>query len=724
MDSRLDASANETQDTAAAADGETSEERCRKSLFLTDPEIDRQRLLDRKGERVAGTCEWILEDPTYQSWLQDDPELLWICGDAGKGKTMMSVFLTQTLEGKNRDNIIYYFCNSEDERNSTPSAILRALIWQMMAKRPELASLVLPYFESPERTQDVLSTPGILFEIFTELAQDPTMTPMYCLIDGLDECDHDSIRWIASHLAGLYCGPRMVKMRICVVSRDILELRQARQILLDPDNNDKVETDISTFTSKKMEDLTRRHNLSEDLSLQIQKQLLQKSEGTFLWIGYAVSELLTKATIMQVLEALEELPAALPALYSRMIRNIAADKLQICISILRWVALAMRSLSVEELADAVQWHVPSQLTPDRAAQDHISLCKPLISVQGEKVVLVHQSAKDYLLRTEPDDDPVVESARIKKAESHLAMADRCLMALGGDTALVRLRYAQEFWPEHAKRCGTLATSWISSNQYFFGQRSEPRECWWQFYVYNTLHHFSDLPLEEHEPERPRLHIACLIGFTQWIDDILSSKDRAENHGTWERSIHHNRDDLATSLHFAVLGSDLETIEYLLRKGADPNQKYQGWQSPFEYIVQRSRAPEREAIFECMLAHGADTNAMLSIAIQTRDTRLLEKAIEYSASLNLPIKEERSEDSLTSLHRAVRAWHSDQGSPIIRRLLEMGADPLVEDSNGRTALQYAHDASMLDRIGRGWRTNAKKKSRVITGIFEEFGYSDA
>jgi hypothetical protein len=116
--------------------------------------------------------------------------------------------------------------------------------------------------------------------------------------------------------------------------------------------------------------------------------------------------------------------------------------------------------------------------------------------------------------------------------------------------------------------------------------------------------------------------------------------------------------------------------------------------------------------------------MLSIAIQTRDTRLLEKAIEYSASLNLPIKEERSEDSLTSLHRAVRAWHSDQGSPIIRRLLEMGADPLVEDSNGRTALQYAHDASMLDRIGRGWRTNAKKKSRVITGIFEEFGYSDA
>lgn len=273
----LHAPANTIQDVNAT-DGETSEEKCRRSLFLTDPEIGRQRLLDRKGERVAGTCEWILADPTYQSWLRDDPDLLWICGGPGKGKTMMSIFLSQKFERQNRDDIIYYFCNSEDDRNSTSSAILRALIWQIMMKRPALASLVLPYFQSQERAQAVVSTPGTLFGIFVQLAQDATMTPMYCLIDGLDECEQDSIRWIASHLAKLYRGTDVIKLRICVVSREILELKNARRILLDPDNNDKVNTDIKAFTSRKMEDLTRRHDLSEDVTLQIRTELLRKSE--------------------------------------------------------------------------------------------------------------------------------------------------------------------------------------------------------------------------------------------------------------------------------------------------------------------------------------------------------------------------------------------------------------------------------------------------------------
>ena len=139
------------------------------------------------------------------------------------------------------------------------------------------------------------------------LTRDPTMTPMVCLIDGLDECEQESVRWMASHLFELYRDPQTMKVRICVVSRDILELRHAKQILLDPDNNDKVDSDINTFTSLKMLDLTRRHNLSCELSSHIQAQLLHKAEGTFLWIGYAVSELLTKSTIVQVLDALEEL---------------------------------------------------------------------------------------------------------------------------------------------------------------------------------------------------------------------------------------------------------------------------------------------------------------------------------------------------------------------------------------------------------------------------------
>jgi hypothetical protein len=514
----------------------------------------------------------------------------------------------------------------------------------------------------------------------------------------------------------------MMKVRICVVSRDILELRPLRQILLDPDNNDKVDTDIETFTSLKMSDLVRRHNLSEDLSSQIQAQLLQKAEGTFPWIGYAVNELLTKATTVQVLEAPEELPTALPSLYSRMIRNIPVEKLHTCISILRWVALAVRTLTVHELADAVEWHVPSELTPDQAAQDYISMCKSLIFLQCGRVVLVHQSVKDYLLRTHPDDDPLVESVRVKKAESHLAMADRCIKVLAGDSALVD--YANLYWPEHAKQCGKLASPWILANDHFFGRGSETRKNWWHFYEKGPHGH----RLMDYGRNPPKLHMACSIGFTQWVEDILSSKRWLLK--PWKRSINHSnsRKGLATPLHLAVHGFHPETVEHLLAMGADPNRKFRKLWSAFQWLIKLLyKFPTGYSILERMLACGADVNHLLAGAIHKRDFRLLELAIKHHASLNLPIEGRfGTARQLMCLNRAVQDWNSDDdGTAMIRRLLEAGADPSMRDKEGKTAIQHArcNNRSMAGRLEDERPKLDEEKLRAITGLFKEYGYSD-
>ena len=75
---------------------------CRNALLLTDPHIDRERLVSAKGTRVPGTCEWITHNASYRAWLNrngdsdgdnsnDNKRLLWISGSLGKSKTMMSV---------------------------------------------------------------------------------------------------------------------------------------------------------------------------------------------------------------------------------------------------------------------------------------------------------------------------------------------------------------------------------------------------------------------------------------------------------------------------------------------------------------------------------------------------------------------------------------------------------------------------------------------------------
>ena len=77
---------------------------CKNALFLSDPAVDRASLISKKGRRVSGTCEWIRDNAAYKSWLEtDQSSLLWIRGGPGKGKTMLSIFLTEEFESITQD---------------------------------------------------------------------------------------------------------------------------------------------------------------------------------------------------------------------------------------------------------------------------------------------------------------------------------------------------------------------------------------------------------------------------------------------------------------------------------------------------------------------------------------------------------------------------------------------------------------------------------------------
>jgi Cdc6-like AAA superfamily ATPase len=149
---------------------------CRNALRLTDPKIDRENLKSAKGKRVAGTCQWIRNNSVYRSWLDGGVRLLWISGGPGKGKTILSIFLTEELESmlQKRENtiLLFFFCSNQDEKRNTAVAILRSLVYQIIVKRPGLVRQhVLPYFETPEKCQDTLSSLESLWIIFRQLLQ-------------------------------------------------------------------------------------------------------------------------------------------------------------------------------------------------------------------------------------------------------------------------------------------------------------------------------------------------------------------------------------------------------------------------------------------------------------------------------------------------------------------------------------------------------------------------
>jgi Cdc6-like AAA superfamily ATPase len=166
---------------------------CQNALFNTDPNMDREKLISNKGVRVQGTCEWIKQYPTFCSWLNGETPLLWISGGPGKGKTIMSIYLTQYLEditaGTESVSLLYYFCNHQDENRNTAVAILRSLIYQIVTRHPPLIKYALPYFVAPYDGKETLKSLETLWVIFGRLVKDAQLGTLLCVVDGLDECN-------------------------------------------------------------------------------------------------------------------------------------------------------------------------------------------------------------------------------------------------------------------------------------------------------------------------------------------------------------------------------------------------------------------------------------------------------------------------------------------------------------------------------------------------------
>ena len=172
--------------------------KCLQALFVSDPTDDREKYVSFKGQPFPQPFGWIMKSETYRSWANHGTgsNLLWLSGEAGMGKTMLTIFLSQVLEQQTAENslVLYYFCEGRDPKRNVPVNILRGLIYTLVKKRPKLMKHLLPDFEVQA---DALFTPDAiepLWRIFTDMIKDPIAGPIYCIIDALDECAPASLR--------------------------------------------------------------------------------------------------------------------------------------------------------------------------------------------------------------------------------------------------------------------------------------------------------------------------------------------------------------------------------------------------------------------------------------------------------------------------------------------------------------------------------------------------
>lgn len=177
---------------------------------------------------------------------------------------MMSVFLTEEIERKYPDNddtiLSYFFCSHQDENRNTGVAVLRTLLYQILTKRPRLAKHALSYFESTEGTQDTIASLETLWVIFRGLINDPELGTMFCLIDGLDECDEVSRKFLLERLAEFLIQSPVTPpagFRLAIASRNVSGLQGSTRVSLDLGKNEETVSDVKHFISTRVKELSR-----------------------------------------------------------------------------------------------------------------------------------------------------------------------------------------------------------------------------------------------------------------------------------------------------------------------------------------------------------------------------------------------------------------------------------------------------------------------------------
>ncbi|KAI5362369.1 putative NACHT nucleoside triphosphatase, P-loop containing nucleoside triphosphate hydrolase [Septoria linicola] len=647
----------------------------RAALFETDPEVDRQNLMHVKGNRVAGTCQWNLKNERYLAWMRGEFPVLTITGGPGKGKSMLADFVISELEKDATDKsaLTYFFCLNDDVKRNNINSVLRGLLYHLIRTRPTLSRRLPTHFFYRERIRSAVTSPDSLWSALMSMTSGATA--ITCVLDGLDECSDDTYFFLSDKLkrSGIV-GPRVV-----LFTRPIHVLRLLPEIQLDPENSIYTGREGVLFIEEKLAKLGSRICITDEFKSCLSETLARRARGTFLWIGFAVNEVLKQKSQTGGEICLSQLPAGLPAFYGRMLHQIRSEMESRCLCLLRWVAMALRPLSITEMAGVFFSDVrgPPSASQKSMIGDLVNECGSILMLKTRysddarylypgrlryfdqhdtSIVLVHQSARDCLLRAEPDSEPGLEYWRLSAVKTNVQVLQACVACVersvyrekmveipdlrndefqNSQSAL--LYYAADYIDMHAKLIPCTASA-IFSKPFFSRPQYAARENWFAAIYRGKRQGWSDLFL-----------LAAFARVVPWMHYLLSQKKQVlelrESVNTVGRSS-------KTLLMYATANGDVEMVRLLLEFGAGVNAKDQaGWRA-----LHFASTTERREIMKILLSKQAEPTAL-------------------------------TVDGKTALHIVV-SHRGQSAGRLIAYLLEHGAPVDMADQAGMIPLIYA------------------------------------
>ena len=439
--------------------------------WLSAVEDQQENRLDGLSDRrQLETCDWILQDSQMQPWIDDDSgdAILWMTGIPGAGKSYLCSLLVENLRSQQRFSTLYYFCDHQSPGENACAMILRTLAVQLLQQNTDVASLVHQAYLMKASNRSVPTMKKLLAHVL------PTSKVARIVIDGIDELDdatqQETLRSLVEiqKNAGQFC-------KLLFSSREEPKIKKSLTAKKHLKLGEKTLGGISLYIKESIKEIQIRFpGIDPNLINRAEHRLHSKAKGMFLWVRLVTKMLVDQISEWEFEHAIDELPDGLEEAYgiikSRIHALCPVQLRQRAFSILYWVCVARRPVSLHEIVDGIAL-CPGQKTLSKRtrcsnpSRDVIEFCAPLLEVQKNGVVgLVHFSAKEYFVHEK-------SGHFVDLAEAHLKIAFSCVINLTSCLDLVRTNkdglsgediesrvvqgyyglqsYGQDFWAEHA-----------------------------------------------------------------------------------------------------------------------------------------------------------------------------------------------------------------------------------------------------------------------------------
>ena len=315
---------------------------------------------------------------------------------------MLLCGIIDTLASEEPDTMLsYFFCQATDSRINNATAVLRGLIFVIVSQQPALLKYVRKKYDGSGKA--LFEDPNAwtaLAEIFTNMMKDPSLQGSYLVVDALDEC----LTGRTQLLEFIIRSATSLPVRWIVASRawpDIKErLHTATQgvTLCLELNVVSISTAVSRYIRHNVDQLTISKEYDPGIRQAVHHHLSSNADNTFLWVAL-VCKRLQEIPKRKTIDELRTFPAGLDSLYQRMINSIRdrhSTEAKLYKEILAIASIVFKPITFDELQYFVV--IPEDERDDESLASLINDCGSFLNVQDRIIYVIHQSAKDFLVK--------------------------------------------------------------------------------------------------------------------------------------------------------------------------------------------------------------------------------------------------------------------------------------------------------------------------------------